>query len=424
MSATESNETAPNATGANATGLDATGLRAMLLAVADRVIGAEPELSSADRAVGDGDHGLGMTRGFSAVRRLLRQDDPADPAADGDDVYAVLTATGNALIGSMGGASGVLFGLLFRAGAAGRPPADRLGTRELADWLRTSLAEITRRGGAKPGDKTLVDALDPAAASLTAGAAAGEDLPTALRRAARAAADGTDRTKAYVARFGKAMSLGERAIGFPDPGALSLTHILTAMADWAEHTLRSDLMNPTMTNEQLREHNANRKIYQIAFVTRDLEKTMRSWVENLGIGPWTVLTFTDQTMKYLKVDDREVTEPFKFLIAISWVGDMQLEILQPVYGPTIYQEFLDRRGEGLHHIKERVADENIDAVLEAYRSKGIDVLQTGQFDTDVHYYMGTEPKLDFIYELGNCPVLDLPPEMCAVYPPESADRTS
>src|SRR5260370_10585700 len=94
-----------------------------------------------------------------------------------------------------------------------------------------------------------------------------------------------------------------------------------------------------MNNEELRNFNRKRKIYQIAWVTRDLEKSMRAWVENLRIGPWTVLTFTDKSLKYLKVDDKQVIEPFKFLIAISWVGDMQLELIEPVYGPTIYESF-------------------------------------------------------------------------------------
>jgi methylmalonyl-CoA/ethylmalonyl-CoA epimerase len=177
-------------------------------------------------------------------------------------------------------------------------------------------------------------------------------------------------------------------------------------------------MKITMNNEELRTLNQKRKIYQIAWVTRDLEKSMRAWVENLKIGPWTVLTFTDQSLKYLKVDDKPVTEPFKFLIGISWIGDMQLELIQPVYGPTIYEAFIEKHGEGLHHIKERIADDAIEAVVKEYRDKGIGVTQTGQFETDFHYYLNTEPKLDFIYELGNCPKLELAPDKYWTYPPE------
>jgi methylmalonyl-CoA/ethylmalonyl-CoA epimerase len=175
-----------------------------------------------------------------------------------------------------------------------------------------------------------------------------------------------------------------------------------------------------MNNEELRALNQKRKIYQIAWVTRDLEKSMKAWVDNLKIGPWTVLTFTNQSLKYLKVDDKTVTEPFKFLIGISWIGDMQLELIEPVYGPTIYEAFIQKHGEGLHHIKERITDDAIEGVVQEYRDKGIAVTQTGQFETDFHYYLDTEPKVDFIYELGNCPILQLTPDKFSTYPSENA----
>ncbi len=175
-----------------------------------------------------------------------------------------------------------------------------------------------------------------------------------------------------------------------------------------------------MNNEELRALNQKRKIYQIAWVTRDLEKSMKAWVDNLKIGPWTVLTFTNQSLKYLKVDDKTVTEPFKFLIGISWIGDMQLELIEPVYGPTIYEAFIQKHGEGLHHIKERITDDAIESVVQEYRDKGIGVTQTGQFETDFHYYLDTEPKVDFIYELGNCPILQLTPDKFSTYPSENA----
>jgi methylmalonyl-CoA/ethylmalonyl-CoA epimerase len=174
-----------------------------------------------------------------------------------------------------------------------------------------------------------------------------------------------------------------------------------------------------MNNEELRALNQKRKIYQIAWVTRDLEKSMKAWVDNLKIGPWTVLTFTNQSLKYLKVDDKTVTEPFKFLIGISWIGDMQLELIEPVYGPTIYEAFIQKHGEGLHHIKERITDDAIEGVVQEYRDKGIGVTQTGQFETDFHYYLDTEPKVDFIYELGNCPILQLTPDKFSTYPSEN-----
>jgi Glyoxalase/Bleomycin resistance protein/Dioxygenase superfamily len=175
-----------------------------------------------------------------------------------------------------------------------------------------------------------------------------------------------------------------------------------------------------MTNNQLRELNKKRRIHQIAWVTRDLEKSMKVWVDNLKVGPWTVLTFTEKTLKYLEVDGKRVTEPFKFLIGISWIGNIQVELIQPVYGPMIYEAFIQKHGEGLHHFKEFVSQDDIDRVLKEYREKGIEVTQTGQFKEDSHYYLNTEPKLDFVLELGNCPLLNLPEDECPTYPPEKA----
>jgi len=74
--------------------------------------------------------------------------------------------------------------------------------------------------------------------------------------------------------------------------------------------------------------------------------------------------------------------------------------------------------EGLHHFKERISQDDIDEVLKEYKEKGIQVTQTGQFKEDFHYYLNTEPKLDFVLELGNCPLLNLPKDEFPIYPPE------
>ena len=174
-----------------------------------------------------------------------------------------------------------------------------------------------------------------------------------------------------------------------------------------------------MTNEELRALNKNRQIQQIAWLTRDLEKSMQAWIDVLRIGPWRVFRFTNETVKNLRVGGRLVTEPFEFRIGITHVGATEIELIQPVRGPMIYEEYLQRRGEGLHHIKEKIADDQLTAVVEDYRARGIDVTQTGQFVADFHFYLDTEPKLDFVYELGNCPLQDLPPDMVSVYPPEN-----
>lgn len=175
-----------------------------------------------------------------------------------------------------------------------------------------------------------------------------------------------------------------------------------------------------MTNEELRLLNKNRQIQQIAWLTRDLEKSMQAWIDVLRIGPWRVFRFTNETVKNLRVGGRLVEEPFEFRIAITHVGAMEIELIQPVRGPMIYEDYLDRRGEGLHHVKEKIPDDQMAKVVEDYEARGIAVTQTGQFVADFHFYLNTEPKLDFVYELGNCPYQELPPGMVSIYPPEPA----
>jgi methylmalonyl-CoA/ethylmalonyl-CoA epimerase len=174
-----------------------------------------------------------------------------------------------------------------------------------------------------------------------------------------------------------------------------------------------------MTNEELRALDKNREIQQIAWLTRDLEKSMQAWIDVLRVGPWRVFRFTDKTVKNLKVGGRLVEEPFEFRIAISSVGNTEIELIQPVRGPMIYEEYIQRRGEGLHHIKEKIPDDQMAKVVKDYESRGVEITQTGQFFADFHFYLNTEPKLDFVYELGNCPYQELPPEMVSIYPPES-----
>ena len=199
-------------------------VRLMLLKVADAIIAAEPMLSQADRDLGDGDHGLGMARGMEAVKEQL---DKLDPGT----VEQVFVTTGTAMMSSMGGASGALFGTLFRAGGkalAGRPALESEG---LAVFLQAALDGVMKRGGAKPGDKTMIDALAPAAEE--AGKVIGKPLPEALAAVAAAAEAGKDASKAMVAQFGRAKTLGDACIGFPDAGACSITIIIATMRDFA-----------------------------------------------------------------------------------------------------------------------------------------------------------------------------------------------
>lgn len=158
-----------------------------------------------------------------------------------------------------------------------------------------------------------------------------------------------------------------------------------------------------------------RKYKQIALVVRDVEKAMKHYWEILGIGPWDVRHFTPATVRDFYVHGQRVTEGFDFICAVTWVGEIELELVQPIEGPNIYWKFLEEHGEGLHHIKEIVADEDIPAVLQDFKEKGIEVLQTGWIDNDVHYYLDTEALLSMVYEIGNGGKIGAPERR---YPPD------
>lgn len=148
---------------------------------------------------------------------------------------------------------------------------------------------------------------------------------------------------------------------------------------------------------------------QIAIVVRDVEKAMSHWWNVLGIGPWDVRHFTPQRVRDFQVDGEAVAEDFDFICAVCWVGDIEFELIQPIKGPNIYWRHLEAKGEGLHHIKDVMPDEEIPAAIDEMRAKGYEVMQTGWIDNDVHYYFNTQDDLGLIYEIGNGGAIN-PPE--------------
>jgi dihydroxyacetone kinase-like protein len=198
-------------------------VKALLLLACERVIAAEPQLSEADRNLGDGDHGLGMQRGMTAAKEKLE-------AGDVESIEKAFSAVGMAMMSSMGGASGAIFGTFFRNGGkalAGKEAFDAAG---LAAFLQAGVDGVKQRGGAAVGDKTVVDAMQPAAEK--AAEVSAQSLPQAIDAVAAAALGGLEASKAMVAKFGRAKTLGEACIGFPDAGAMSVTVIIGAMKDY------------------------------------------------------------------------------------------------------------------------------------------------------------------------------------------------
>jgi phosphoenolpyruvate---glycerone phosphotransferase subunit DhaL len=205
------------------TSLSHDDVKAMLLLACQHIIAAEPELSEADRNLGDGDHGLGMQRGMTAAQEKLN-------AGAAESIDKTFAAVGMAMMSSMGGASGAIFGTFFRSGGKALAGIDTFDSAALAAFLQAGTEGVKQRGGAAVGDKTAVDAMQPAADKAVA--MTGEDLPAAITAAHQAAVDGVEASKAMVAKFGRAKTLGEGGIGFPDAGALSVSVILGAMKDY------------------------------------------------------------------------------------------------------------------------------------------------------------------------------------------------
>lgn len=206
--------------------MNTTQFIACLRYVSEGMIASEPRLTTLDQVIGDGDHGIGIKRGFTALNTLL-----AAPEFTATDIGDALLQSGTRLMTSMGGASGAIFGTLFRAGGKGLAGRAALDAASLAEWLAIGKQAIHQRGGAEPGDKTMVDAL--AAAAEQAKADVTLPLPEALDHSAKAAMAGAEGTSSMVARFGRAKNLGERAIGHCDPGAVSMALILQFMAEFA-----------------------------------------------------------------------------------------------------------------------------------------------------------------------------------------------
>jgi phosphoenolpyruvate---glycerone phosphotransferase subunit DhaL len=199
--------------------VDSDTRRLLIETVARRVIASAQELSELDRAIGDGDHGINMERGFEAVLAQLDQ-----LAAQG--LGNALKGVGTTLVMKVGGASGPLYGTLFMA--LGKALPEEATREQIAEALAQALEAVKARGRSDVGQKTMLDVLGPVLAVLREG---GQDLPSRLRAAAAAAASATIPMKAIR---GRASFLGERSVGHMDPGARSCALIVEAVADVME----------------------------------------------------------------------------------------------------------------------------------------------------------------------------------------------
>jgi phosphoenolpyruvate---glycerone phosphotransferase subunit DhaL len=202
--------------------MDAATITSWMRAIESSVRAERDHLVQLDAAIGDGDHGTNMTRGFEAVVQALDGETTATPGR-------LLILAGRTLVSTVGGASGPLWGSALRSGGRVLGDAETFDAAQLVDVLTAALASVKDLGAAVPGDKTMVDALEPAVETLRAEIAGGTSLSDAVAAASAAAEAGTRATIPMQARKGRASYLGERSIGHQDPGATSTALIIRAL---------------------------------------------------------------------------------------------------------------------------------------------------------------------------------------------------
>jgi dihydroxyacetone kinase-like protein len=180
-------------------------------------------LTDLDAAIGDADHGTNMDRGFTAIMAKFQVEEPQA------DIGAMLKTVGATLVSTVGGASGPLYGTAFLRAGMALAGKQELTPSDIDDALQAALEGIKARGKAHAGEKTMIDALEPAVQAYSAAISNGSDLTAALTAAADAAEEGMRATIPMLATKGRASYLGERSIGHQDPGATSSALLLRAM---------------------------------------------------------------------------------------------------------------------------------------------------------------------------------------------------
>jgi phosphoenolpyruvate---glycerone phosphotransferase subunit DhaL len=190
----------------------------------DQIKAQSDYLTQLDAAIGDGDHGTNMRRGFEAVGKALAgQGDSTPPGR-------LLILAGKTLVATVGGASGPLWGSALRRAGRALGDSESFDGSQLAQALDAAIDGVVELGAAAPGDKTMVDALMPSAAALRDALDEGKPLSEAVNAAASAAQRGAESTVPMQARKGRASYLGERSIGHQDPGATSAAIIMAALS--------------------------------------------------------------------------------------------------------------------------------------------------------------------------------------------------
>ena len=205
-------------------------LRDALIRVAALIVDNEARLTELDCQIGDGDHGIGMKTGFSAMMEALAAIEP-------QDMGELLKLAGVTLIRVMGGASGVIFGTLFTSGLEQVRGKTSLTAQELTVYLEAGFYGIVKRGRSCLGSKTMLDALYPAVEGMKSTLSDTDDLRAVLQAGYLGALAGVENTKGMVSVTGRSKNFRLKTLGIPDPGAVSVSIIFEGLYQWAQQNL-------------------------------------------------------------------------------------------------------------------------------------------------------------------------------------------
>ncbi|MDR1043352.1 MAG: dihydroxyacetone kinase subunit L [Clostridiales Family XIII bacterium] len=199
-----------------------TDVKDVVRRMSEIIIENEARFCELDSAAGDGDFGMSLSKGFREI--LARIDE-----IDGGNAFRFLRGCSMIIAEYCGGASGPIWSSAFTAAASSSRDKESLTPTDVSDMFLKASFAIMRKGGAKPGDKTLLDALVPASDALRDAVSRGKTLNEAFGEAAKAAESGVERTKGMVASKGRASYLGERSVGHPDAGAVAVAVLFRSL---------------------------------------------------------------------------------------------------------------------------------------------------------------------------------------------------
>ena len=211
-------------------------MQAMVLEAAKMIIQHEPELTAIDERIGDGDHGYGMKEGFSEVYKVLEK-------SSFTSLYELLKTVGITLVKTMGGASGVIFGTLFTGGYEVLENLEVFNARDWISYLEKGACVISRRGKCQEGDKTMLDALSEAINAMKRELSKSASIQDILLAAYDGAVIGMENTKNMRSKLGRSKNFRGKEIGWPDPGAMSVTYLFKGFLNGYQHWMLENNKN-------------------------------------------------------------------------------------------------------------------------------------------------------------------------------------